>query len=245
MEVHAHAHTERKKWTHYFWEFFMLFLAVFCGFMAENTREHFLENHREKQFISSLIEDLKLDIKNLDSINKRREYRTVMIDSLTLLLNSPDPDQYGNQVYYYARWLTYFYQFINNDRTIQQLKYSGNFRLIEKQEVSDRIMSYDQQIRWIEPTNKREEVFIENYVIKLEEMFDSDEFDRMLDKKYGFRMPADNPRLLNKEKNKLQELKSSIHFLKAINNFIMNWLNNQKSRAQAMLIYIQKEYHLE
>ena len=31
MEVHAHTHTARKKWTHYFWEFIMLFLAVFCG----------------------------------------------------------------------------------------------------------------------------------------------------------------------------------------------------------------------
>jgi hypothetical protein len=30
MEVHAHAHTARKKWTHYLWEFLMLFLAVFC-----------------------------------------------------------------------------------------------------------------------------------------------------------------------------------------------------------------------
>jgi hypothetical protein len=38
MEVHAHSHTARKKWTHYFWEFLMLFLAVFCGFMAENIR---------------------------------------------------------------------------------------------------------------------------------------------------------------------------------------------------------------
>ena len=28
MEVHAHTHTPRKKWTHYFWEFLMLFLAV-------------------------------------------------------------------------------------------------------------------------------------------------------------------------------------------------------------------------
>jgi hypothetical protein len=31
MEVHAHTHTARKKWTHYFWEFIMLFLAVSCG----------------------------------------------------------------------------------------------------------------------------------------------------------------------------------------------------------------------
>jgi hypothetical protein len=24
MEVHAHSHTARKKWTHYFWEFLIL-----------------------------------------------------------------------------------------------------------------------------------------------------------------------------------------------------------------------------
>ena len=39
MEVHHHAHTPRKKWTHYFWEFFMLFLAVNCGFFVENQRD--------------------------------------------------------------------------------------------------------------------------------------------------------------------------------------------------------------
>ena len=41
MEVHHHSHTARKNWTHYFWEFLMLFLAVFCRFIAENQREHF------------------------------------------------------------------------------------------------------------------------------------------------------------------------------------------------------------
>ena len=44
MEVHAHTHTSRKKWTHYFWEFLMLFLAVFCGFLAEYQLEHIIEN---------------------------------------------------------------------------------------------------------------------------------------------------------------------------------------------------------
>ena len=48
MEVHAHSHTPRKKWTHYLWEFIMLFLAVFCGFLAENQREHYVENNTGK-----------------------------------------------------------------------------------------------------------------------------------------------------------------------------------------------------
>jgi len=39
MEIHAHSHTPRKKWTHYFREFLMLFPAVFCGFLAEYQLE--------------------------------------------------------------------------------------------------------------------------------------------------------------------------------------------------------------
>src|SRR5436190_20419739 len=58
MEVHAHTHAERKKWTHYLWEFLMLFLAVFAGFLADNWREHIVENKREKQYIMSLVTDL-------------------------------------------------------------------------------------------------------------------------------------------------------------------------------------------
>ena len=44
METHAHhPHTAPgKKWTHYFFEFFMLFLAVFAGFLAENQLENIL-----------------------------------------------------------------------------------------------------------------------------------------------------------------------------------------------------------
>ena len=46
MEVHQHTHTPRKKWTHYLWEFLMLFLAVFCGFLAEYQLEHKIEKDR-------------------------------------------------------------------------------------------------------------------------------------------------------------------------------------------------------
>jgi hypothetical protein len=61
MEAHHHTHTERKKWKHYVFEFFMLFLAVFCGFLAEYQLEHKIERDRERQFTASMTEDLKSD----------------------------------------------------------------------------------------------------------------------------------------------------------------------------------------
>src|SRR5688500_14644560 len=65
MEVHHHAHTSRKKWTHYFWEFLMLFLAVFCGFLAEYQLEHKIEKDRAKELARSLYEELKEDSVNM------------------------------------------------------------------------------------------------------------------------------------------------------------------------------------
>src|SRR5436190_4271107 len=87
MEVHHHAHTARKKWTHYFWEFFMLFLAVTAGFLVENQREHFIEHKREKQFIITMIEDLKSDTIQIMQNIVYRKKRESMCDSLISCLN--------------------------------------------------------------------------------------------------------------------------------------------------------------
>ena len=95
MEVHAHTHTPRKKWTHYFWEFLMLFLAVFCGFLAENKREHYVEHQREKQYIRSIAEDLHSDIYMLDSIVRTRKNMDMLMDSLLHIMNYTDPKQHG------------------------------------------------------------------------------------------------------------------------------------------------------
>ncbi len=39
----------------------MLFLAVFCGFLAEYQLEHIIENHKEKQYVESMIADMRED----------------------------------------------------------------------------------------------------------------------------------------------------------------------------------------
>src|SRR6185503_4968300 len=103
MEIHAHTHTARKKWTHYFWEFFMLFLAVTAGFFVENQREHYIEHLREKQYMRSLVNDLKEDIKILDDQISKHISRNRQMDTLiSLFKNKPSPEQ-NNDIYYFGR----------------------------------------------------------------------------------------------------------------------------------------------
>jgi len=99
MEVHAHTHTARKKFTHYLWEFLMLFLAVFCGFLAEYQLEHKIEKDRENQFIISLVADLQDDVNNLDAMIKWEHSGIARLDTLIYLLISPElAKQNGDQL---------------------------------------------------------------------------------------------------------------------------------------------------
>src|SRR6185295_11473198 len=63
METHAH-HLHKapgKKFGHFFFEFLMLFLAVFCGFLVENFREHKIENERATELAKHFYDELKSD----------------------------------------------------------------------------------------------------------------------------------------------------------------------------------------
>jgi hypothetical protein len=147
MEVHHHAHTARKKWTHYFWEFIMLFMAVFCGFLAEYYLEHTIEHNREKQFIESLSRDIEADTVQLLNIKSFRIARLTTIDSLNNYLaknNSATISLRGIQLLEHLKGHVSFYQ---NSGTLDQLKNAGGLRLIRKRHVVDSIQLYDQQIK--------------------------------------------------------------------------------------------------
>ena len=93
MEVHHHAHDpaaphHKKNWKSYFWEFLMLFLAVFCGFLAEYQLEHVIENSREKQFIKSYIEDLKTDTASINRNLVYQRKRKEQLDSMMKFLET-------------------------------------------------------------------------------------------------------------------------------------------------------------
>src|SRR4026207_1827571 len=88
MEVHAHTHTERKKWTNYFWEFLMLFLAVFCGFLAEYQLEHKIEKEKERQYMESIIEDLQSDTAAIQDEYKLGQQQKLSSDSLIAFINT-------------------------------------------------------------------------------------------------------------------------------------------------------------
>lgn len=148
MEVHHHGHQEGKKtWKSYIWEFLMLFFAVFCGFLAEWRLEVMIENHREEEYIHSIVEDISADVKQTENLQIDLKNRITVLDSLLKEITSKEIN--GNSNKANGLWLSTigFPDFVQNDRTIQQLKSSGSLRIIRSKKVSDKIMEYDQTVR--------------------------------------------------------------------------------------------------
>jgi len=236
MEVHHHTHTERKKWIHYFWEFLMLFLAVFCGFLAENQREHMVEHQREKQYIRSMIEDVRSDtvllnwaIPKINEIEKRN-------DSLLMELKNPGVLTNSKRAYYFWSESDYYVPFLYNDRTIQQLKNNGGLRLIRNKNVSDSIIEYDRQLRNLFASQDRLDRLLLNNVNYTYRLFST----------MSLNINKNSPvPLLNTDKKFIEEVYG---FRLELEDKIRDFNRNQKGvllRGSRLIAYIKKEYHLE
>ena len=247
MEVHAHSHTPRKKWTHYFWEFFMLFLAVTLGFFVENQREHLVEHRREKQYMRSMVEDLKSDTADLNRMIQRRTKRIKDLDSLSFLLNEPGNTAYLSDLYYFSRLCrrTATIRFINNDRTIQQLKSSGSLRLIRKQIVSDSITLYNSRVRRLEKIEEAEHEYIRDMIPYSYKIFDGRIYDKMLDETDRVYRPPGNPALLQYTKEDMNAFISALHSIKSSNIAYRNFSKDLYNNAVSLLKTIEEEYHLK
>lgn len=147
MEVHHHAHHQgNKNWKSYFWEFLMLFLAVFCGFLAEYELEHVIEHDREKQYIESMIADMREDsVKISYSLISCRKQLAGFDSLLQNIYHRPYTDSSLKVMYFIQLKYTHNRTaVVFTKRTITQLKNSGGLRLIRNKAVSDSIITYSE-----------------------------------------------------------------------------------------------------
>jgi hypothetical protein len=163
MEVHAHTHTPRKKWAHYFWEFFMLFLAVTLGFMVENRREHYIEHLRAKVYAKAMLKNLQTDSEELSQILYRGEFAVNFIDTFFTLITESELQQIPTgKLYWYGLWGGYLRGFEPSDATFQQMKNSGSLRYFDDPELEENIGEYDKILRSMRTLNEIESpVYVE------------------------------------------------------------------------------------
>ena len=248
MEVHHHAHTARKKWTHYFWEFLMLFLAVFCGFLAEYYLEHTIEHNRERQFINSLIRDIETDTVQLAGIKRFRIARLSSIDSVNHFFAKNTSGTISLRCLQLLEDVKGHNAFYQNSGTLDQLKNAGGLRLIRKRNVVDSIQVYDQQTKRMALRDQYETEEM-RYTVRLAyKLVDGVMVSNIYaDTTYfnNHQLRTGIPKSITVNPQFAGEYLNSLGTYRFVVMSNMRLQENIKRKAGDLLALIKKEYHLE
>jgi len=241
MEVHSHSHTKRKKWTHYLWEFLMLFLAVFCGFLAENQREHLLEQQREKKFARRLLSDLREDsafyqrrLKNLDEAGKKQ---SSLVKIMTGAVRATD-----YEVVSAFMPLLHLYDVQVTTATYDQMKASGSLRYIHNDELTTALQKY-YEILLPRATHQREGT--QNYFIELVAPYVAKHFKVQDMETIGDSLINKNQVILSRSPESDQEFINLTGLYSDSQQQLIPLLEPAVKKGQELIELIKKEYHLK
>jgi hypothetical protein len=238
-----------KKFKEYLFEFFMLFLAVFCGFFAEYKLEEVIEHNKEKQYIQSIIDDIGEDTVRINQGIMLNNNLLAGLDSLIVAiykLKVDDTAAVRTLYRLYAAYGRYRYAVKFTDRTLAPLKNSGNFRIIRSQVVSDSLLVYDDWMKWTL-------VYEERYQDAWQKALDlsCDVFDyRYIRLSYvGLQeVPAEvlgRPVLLNSDPALLRKYANYLELMKQ-RVYDYSWeCYYTKVRGVSLIPFLQKEYDIE
>lgn len=252
METHAHElhKAPGHGWKHYVFEFLMLFLAVFCGFLAENEREHLVDQKKEKQYAASLLEDLKNDTAGLNySISLWEKSVIARIDTVRGEIEKDASARNPLLLYRCAGLLVTNSNFYYHDRTISQLKNSGNFRLLQR-DLADSLIDYDSRIisglKDIE--NRYNITYFQNREVLQEQLFNSKFYQLKFDPEKLAEAVKNEPAVLEIRKGKEDILFQYYNSLYALRFQTEARVRSEKklvNLATNIILMLKKEYNLE
>ena len=249
MEVHTHTHTERKKWSHYFWEFFMLFLAVTLGFLVENQREHYIEHKKEGEYIRTMVEDLKEDTGSFNKLIQINLVAIKKIDTLIALLKGKERNSFAKRIYYMARTIPVFDEdLVLQNKTFEQLKGSGGLRLIRNTQTQNKIGAYYQNNKFIETGftpmqfENRRDLFM-----AFDELFDAAIMQEIMrsPREMPTSIPDNQFKLLSDDPKVINRFCTRYHVMYSTKRVTSNFAKYLSNEASELIKYLQNEYHMK
>jgi len=251
MEVHHHPEVEKKGFKEYVLEGLMIFIAVMMGFFAESIREHMSDHAKETEFMRSMVQDLKADTASLNSEVKDFKSIFLNVDTMLSCLKSDKPDgDIINRVVSHRFWVYSGYSY--NNRTIQQLRNAGNFRLIRNAKVTDSIIIYDnyQNTIMITQCNDLKNTMyaykdIEARAIHYKELKPGKNFAGRYYADTSSFINTGKPAFITPDKELVELYYNRLFIHQVLGRLFIDNMKRASYKATSLIVFIKKEYHLE
>jgi hypothetical protein len=250
MEVHHHPdlHHRRKRFREYFLEFLMIFLAVTLGFLAENLREHITNQAKEKEYIRAFIRNVQDDTARLRQVIRFDSVQVNGIDRFLRMSHTDFKPDSNRRNFYMLAGGTFYnsFAFISNNATLQQLKSTGDYRLIKRDHVADSLSQYDANIQDITNETNFYNQYFREVLARLDGISDMTVYsDTTFIKKNNTATQKPFPELTADSKE-LRTLFNKVYDFRMItNSYANNYLKPQLKDATRLIVFLKNTYGIE
>ena len=183
MEVHHPHHPNHKKnWKEYITEFLMLFFAVTLGFLAENSREHYVEKQREIELAKSLYNEMKTDSINLEKVIAFRIKKESYLDYMYRNYNGDVDNDSLQKIFQVADYIGV----ASNSQTIfeprnaivSQLLSSGMMRYFKDEVIQNDLHDIINIAEQVKVRMEREFEIYQNFILPVSIKYRNMDFER-------------------------------------------------------------------
>jgi hypothetical protein len=247
METHAHDLHKAPAggMKHYLFEFLMLFLAVFCGFLAENYRETLVNKEKELHYMQNMVADLKADTADL---NFAIYYQQLWYNHLDSALQMPierlrNINTQDTFFYHFLPYYSWMQPFIQNDNNITQLR-AGGFNLIRNENTID---SINQVYNFYKGVKFGVDFNITCYwdvVHKAQQLMNLPPPAATIEEVIPKRVLQNTEIFIEYDKQAIKQLYSMLTNAKGTLFATIISEKQYREKAERLLVYLQMEYHL-
>jgi hypothetical protein len=237
----------RKRWQKYFFEFLLVFSAVFLGFWADSFREYLEEKSKEREYMKSMVNDLKNDSLVIIQTNDSILVQIRKIDTIQGLLSSrlEDGSYEVKRCYSLSDYIQKYYPVLFNEGTISQLTSSGNMRLVKKEGVTDNILAYYSSLKHVEKQGEFYSDGIKQCMNNMFNVYDIEYMRTAITEDSIKRVNPNGDKLLTTDPFQVKKLIAVMESTKVSANLYLLQLQELYQQASNLLGYLRKKYKIK
>ena len=225
-------------------EIILVVIGILIALQINNWNEQKKEFKIEKEYMQNMLEDLNDDLAIYEKFQTRNVEIYAFTDSIVHGLKADNRKAHVSQLSYWTRMITLKWMIIHPiERTYEQMKSTGNLRIIKNKKVNDRISNYYNSLKEFDGYNDAGLVWGRDYAESIGKIFDAKVLlNIMRERKMQPAKPNDmlteDPLILNQLMNSLQYFNGALSQGDAIS------VKRQKE-SQELISLIKTNYHLD
>lgn len=225
-------------------EIVLVVIGILIALQINNWNEAQNEKKIELGYMKNVLEDLKADDLIYSNYKKSNIDVYNTIDSLVIYLNKPDRIKFTSKTSYWARIMTVkFTRAQPVERTYEQMKSSGQLKLIKNQKVTNGISKYYNSLSELKQYNEAAILWLADYLKSVGKVFDGEVLLKIL--KERKEQKTDASTLITEDKAIINELIASAQYIYGVVKLSETVCDKKQKEALDLMNLIKKEYQID